>query len=175
MTRISAIAAMAAVLPLAAAAASKGDPAKDGSAFTRAISECRKVADGTARLACYDAAAATLDEAQAKGEIVVIDRAQATAAHREAFGLPVPSLSILTKALAPSDVDRFEGVVETARADVSGHWTLWLEGGPVWRQIDGDLSRAPHPGSKVRIRHGVLGSFLMNVDDQPAVKAHRDQ
>lgn len=155
--------------PLAAHAADRSAPQ------FQAVLDCRKVADNAQRLACYDAAAAKMGEAETHGEIVVIDRAQATAAHREAFGLPIPSLSFITRALKPDEVNRVDGVVDTARADVNGRWTFGLEGGAVWRQISGDLYKSPHHGSKVSIRHGSLDSFLMNVDGQPSIKVHRDQ
>ena len=158
--------------PLAAHAADK--PAASAPQF-HAVLDCRKVADNAARLACYDSAAAKMGEAETHGEIVVIDRAQASAAHREAFGLPIPSLSFITRALKPDEVYRVDGVVDSVRADANGRWTFALEGGAVWRQISGDLNNAPRHGSKVSIRHGSLDSFLMNVDGQPSIKVHRDQ
>jgi hypothetical protein len=138
-----------------------------------AVLECRKVADDKARLACYDAAAGRMDEAEAKGEIVVIDKAQASQAHKEAFGLPIPSLDFITKALKPDEVDRLEGVVRTARQGADDKWTIELEGGAVWRQISGDLLRSPRQGQKVTVRKGSIGSFLMSVDGQPTIKVHR--
>jgi len=162
----------AAGAPLAAQAKDK-EP--DRAPQFQAVLNCRSVADNAARLACYDAAAARMGEAETHGEIVVIDRAQATAAHREAFGLPLPSLAFVTRALKPDEVNRVEGVVDSARVDQNGRWTMALEGGQVWRQISGDLSRDPHHGSKVAIRHGSLDSFLMNVDGQASIKVHRDK
>lgn len=165
-------------LALAAPAAAKdknADAPKGKAAAFQAVLDCRGVADSAARLACYDAAAGRMNEAETKGDIVVIDRAQASAAHREAFGLHVPSLSFVTRALKPEEVDRIDGVVDSARADINGRWTMKLQDGPVWRQISGDLTRPPHTGSKVAIRKGSLGSFLMNVDGQPSIKVHRDE
>jgi hypothetical protein len=141
----------------------------------RAVLDCRGLADNTARLACFDAATAKMGEAETRGDIVVIDRAQASAAHREAFGLHVPSLGFVVRALKPEEVDSLDGVVRAARADINGHWTLILEDGARWRQISGDLMRAPRAGSKVRIHKGSLGSFLMNVDGQTTIKVHRDE
>lgn len=164
-------AAAAASLPALAHAAET--PAR-AEAF-QAVLDCKKVADPGQRLACYDAAAAKMGEAETKGDIVVIDRAQASAAHRQAFGLSLPSLSFVTKALKPEEVDRLEGVVKSARADINGKWTLVLEDGARWRQISGDLMRPPKAGSKVSIRRGTIGSFLMNVDGQQAIKVHRDE
>jgi len=167
-----------AALGLAASPAAAKDKAAANSAHAaafQAVLDCRGVADNAARLACYDAAAGKMGEAETRGDIVVIDRAEANAAHREAFGLHVPSLSFVTRAVKPEDVDRVEGVVESARADVNGRWTFRLQGGAVWRQISGDLMRPPHAGSKVSIRKGSIGSFLMNVDGQPSIKVHRDE
>ena len=171
---------MAAMGLIAALCAASAAQAKDAAAQTKAaafqaVLDCRAVADGAQRLACYDAAAAKMGEAETRGDIVVIDRAQASAAHRDAFGLHVPSLSFVTRALKPEEVDRVDGVVESARADINGRWTLALQGGAVWRQISGDLDRPPKAGSKVAIRKGTLGSYLMNVDGQPSIKVHRDE
>lgn len=151
----------------------KDKEAQRRSAAFQAVLDCRAVADTAARLACYDAAAARMGEAETRGDIVVIDRAQASAAHREAFGLHVPSLDFVIRALKPEEVDRMDGVVSGARADANGHWTIILEGGAQWRQISGDLQRPPRNGSKVSIRQGTLGSFLMNIDGQPSIKVHR--
>jgi hypothetical protein len=170
--RLAALAGLAiALAPGLAAAADKPSRAQ---AF-QAVLDCKKVTDPAARLACYDAAAGKMDEAETKGDIVVIDRAQASAAHREAFGLHVPSLEFVAKALKPDEVDRLTGVVKSARADINGKWTLVLEDGARWRQISGDLQRPPKAGSKVAIRRGSLGSFLMNVDEQASIKVHRDE
>jgi hypothetical protein len=176
--RIGAAGIVLAALGLAASPAVAKDKEAAGggrAAAFQAVLDCRGIADGAARLACYDAAAGRMGEAETRGDIVVIDRAQASAAHREAFGLHVPSLSFVTRALKPEEVDRIDGVVDSARADINGRWTMKLQDGAVWRQISGDLSRAPHGGSKVAIRKGSLGSFLMNVDGQPSIKVHRDE
>src|SRR4051812_25912743 len=119
-------AAAAAALPALAHAA---QPSPDKAAAFQAVLDCRKVSDSAARLACYDSAAAKMGEAETRGDIVVIDRAQASAAHREAFGLHVPSLSFVTKALKPEEVDRIGGVVKSARADINGKWMIVLEDG----------------------------------------------
>ena len=65
--------------------------------------------------------------------------------------------------------------MDTARADASGRWTVALKDGAVWRQISGQLAKAPRNGSKVTISKGSIGSFLMSIDGRPPVKVHRDQ
>lgn len=140
-----------------------------------AVLKCRTITDSAQRLACYDAAAGQMGEAEKKGEIVVIDRAQAKAAHREAFGLHVPSLDFVNRALRAEEVDAIDGVVASAQADANGKWTIRLQDGARWRQVSGDLARAPHSGSQVKIRKGSIGSFLMNVDGQQSIKVHREE
>ena len=167
----AAVALVAAALALPVCAS---EPPARAASFQQVL-DCRAVKGDAERLACYDAAAGRLDAAETRGDIVVIDRAQASAAHREAFGLQLPSLDFVTKALKPDEVSVLTGSVRGARADVNGNWTLSLEGGAVWRQISGQLLKAPRAGSKVRIRKGMIGSYLMNVDDQPSIKVHRDQ
>jgi hypothetical protein len=168
-----ACAALLSAAALPATGFAKEEPHTSAAAF-QAVLDCRKVADNTARLACYDAAAAAVGQAEAKGDIVVIDRAQAQKAHRQAFGLPVPSLDFLTRALKTEDIDKLDGVVKSARMDANGRWTMQLEDGAQWRQIAGDLLRDPHAGSKVVIHRGALGSFMMSVDGQAYIKVHRD-
>jgi hypothetical protein len=141
----------------------------------QSVLDCRGIADNAARLACYDAAAAKMDQAEAKGDIVVIDRAEAQKAHREAFGLHVPSLDFVRRALKPEEVDQITGVVKAARSDVNGRWTVVLDDGAVWRQIAGDQLRDPRAGSKVVIEKGAIGSFKMSIDGQPFIKVHRDE
>jgi hypothetical protein len=163
------------VLALCVALPATAAPANPRLPVIESLAACRAIVDAGQRLACYDRAAAGLDEAERKGEVVVIDRARAEAAHREAFGLPVPSLDFIAKTLSPGNADRISGVVRSARADANGYWTVALEDGAVWRMIDGMLSRPPRAGSKVSIARASLGSFKMNVDGQPAVRVHRDQ
>ncbi len=51
------------------------------------LARCRTITDDQARLACFDKAAATFDEAEKAGDIVVVDKAQAGEVKRQAFGL----------------------------------------------------------------------------------------
>ena len=54
------------------------------------------------RLACFDAAAARLDEAEKKGDIVVVDRRQAQEVRRQAFGFTLPSLTLFDRGRGPA-------------------------------------------------------------------------
>jgi hypothetical protein len=160
---------------LAAGPGLAAEPPAHAAAF-QAVLDCRSVTDDAKRLACYDAAAGRMATAEKSGDIVVIDKQQAREAHRQAFGLNLPSLDILTKGLTHEEVDSVDGVVRAASQDGSGRWTIVLTDGAIWRQIsDETLNREPKPGTKVTVRRAMLGSYMMRVDGQPGIRVHRSE
>jgi len=141
----------------------------------QAVVDCRKIEDGAQRLACYDAAADALAKAQSSGDLVTLDREQRRAARRQAFGFLLPSLAILDTGEKPEEMNRLEETLASASQDYQGKWTFVMQDGQVWRQIDDEvLSRRPHAGSQIEIRRATLGSYMLTVDRQPGVRAHRD-
>jgi len=149
--------------------------AKRAAAF-QAVLDCRATTDPTARLACFDAAASSLDQAETKGDIVVIDREQASTARKQAFGFELPSLDIFDKVMPKEELDRVTVTLKDAYRGSDGKWIMVLEDGAVWRQIDGEGPfNAPHAGSTVKIRRAALGSFFLNIDGQTAIRAQRSR
>jgi hypothetical protein len=185
------LAALAAGAALTGAALAAGKPVDKPSvarraAVLQAIVDCRKMTDSDARLACYDAAAAKLDEAESTGQVVVVDREQARQVRRDIFGLQLPSLDIFNlggggKGAAATvakgeEVDKLLATVKEARQLGDGKWTIELDTGAVWRQIENsDIALDIRPGQTVEIRKGAIGSFVMKVGGQPGFKAHRDR
>jgi hypothetical protein len=157
-----------------AASAPKGP---DRATLVKALSDCRGIADPTERLACFDKAAAALDEAQAKGDVVVVDRKQVHEVKRQAFGFSLNALSIFDRAGVKDTADEsITATVKSAYRNASGKWVVTLDSGAVWRQIDDEeLSRDPKPGANVRVRRAVLGSYMMSVEGQPGLRVHRDE
>ncbi|HEX4179677.1 MAG TPA: hypothetical protein VHY32_02690 [Caulobacteraceae bacterium] len=146
--------------------------------LVKALSDCRAITGPTERLACFDKAAAALDEAQTKGDVVVVDRQQVREVKRQAFGFHLDALSIFNKGGAkeePGD-NAITATVRSAYRNAAGKWVVTLDNGAVWRQIDDEeLGREPHQGSQIRVRKATLGSFMMNVDGQPGIRVHRDE
>lgn len=168
--------ALAALLAgaLAASGAAAQPKAEGRAALVQTLSDCRKVADDTARLACYDSAAAALEQAEAKGDIVVVDREQARTVRRQAFGFQLPSLSMFERGEEKETVDNVSGKIAQARQDGSGKWILRLEDGAVWQQVDvQELSLYPKPGQSVTVRKATLGSFLASVEGRRAFRVRR--
>jgi hypothetical protein len=135
------------------------------------------VAADAARLACYDRVASELSAAERSGEVVVVNREQVRAARRQAFGFNLPSLDMFSPRGDPAEaVDRAALVLARAYQDGAGKWVLQTQEGQVWRQMDTErLGRAPQAKSKVEIRRAAMGSYLMNIDGQRAIRVRREQ
>jgi hypothetical protein len=170
---------LAAVLVLAAASPASAAPviALQGRAdVLKALDACRAMTGDAARLDCYDKASAALEQAEAAGDVVVVDRAQARAARRQAFGFNLSDLSVFDRALGKDEANSLTATAAEAYRNGDGKWIIVLDDGAHWRQIDdADLSRPPRQGSAIKIRHASLGSFVMNIDGQPYIRVHRDQ
>jgi hypothetical protein len=164
------IAALSAPQLLAAPAPTPQQRAKE----LQQLIDCRKIADNAQRLACFDQAAATLDQAETKGDIVVVNREQARKVRRQAFGFTLPSISLFERGEKAEDIASTEGKIASARKTVTGRWEITLDDGAKWAQIDStEIPIDPKPGQTVKINRGAIGSYLMQVANQRAVKVHR--
>lgn len=142
-----------------------------------AMLRCRAIADDSARLACFDSAAASLQAAVASRDVVVVDRNQIRESRRTLFGLPIPDLPLFGggDGEEEEEIQSITGVVRSASRDGDGRWLVRLEEGSVWRQIDSrPLALRPRAGMEVEIDRGALGSYRMSVAGQPGIKVRRE-
>ena len=175
MSQIRFAFAAALAVALAAGPALAAKPAPTRAPAVQAVVDCRKIDDGAQRLACYDAAVAKMDEAQSNGDLVTLDREQRRQVRHQAFGLTLPSLAMFDVGEKDDAVNKIDETLASARQDPQGKWTFVMQDGQVWRQIDDEfLSRDPHNGSAIVITRAMIGSYMLSVDGQPAVRAHRD-
>ncbi len=159
-----------------AARAAAPPPPPERAAVVQAITDCRKITDDAARLACYDKAAGALDVAETKGQVVVIDQEQVKTVRRQAFGLALPSLNFVFKSAPKSGegVDQLTLVIGSAHKDGAGKWVFVSTEGPVWRQTDDfDFADDPAAGAKLLIKGGLMGSFFCKVGAAPQVRCQR--
>jgi hypothetical protein len=175
-TRLTLAALLLAGLP-AALLAQQNDPPPRSQAFD-ALIRCRAIAEAAARLQCFDTAAAALEAAAARRDVVVVDRAQVREGRRRLFGLSLPRIPIFgggdDEQNEADRVDMVEGVVASASQDSLGRWVIVLRDGAVWTQADQHpLALRPRPGQPIVIRRGALGSFMMRVNGQPGLRATR--
>jgi hypothetical protein len=178
MTRL--VLALAAALVLApgaqAGAPAPSMPAPTGRpAVLQDVLNCRAQTDPGQRLACFDAAAAKMADAESSGQVVVVDREQAREVRRQAFGFNLPSMNLFKGSKEP-EMDRVTVKIKSAQQGPRGRWRFVLEDGAIWDQVDdAALNRDPKPGSTAVIRKGALGAFMINVDGQLSLRVRRAQ
>lgn len=162
------------LLGAAAAFPATAQPRPEGrAAIVREVVDCRKLTDDSARLTCYDAATAALDQAEAKGDIVVVDREQVRSVRRQAFGFALPSLTLFEKGEKPEILNVVTLPVKSASRGGDGKWIIRFDD-QVWRQIDtGEFSREPRPGTVATIRSAMMGSYLMSIGGHAGVRVKR--
>jgi hypothetical protein len=177
--RITATAAVLAALAASPALAA-GKPKPPEAVRAKALDDlarCRTIAEDQARLACFDKAAATFDEQEQAGDLVVVDKSQAREVKRQAFGLNLNgALGIFDRGIHAEKVDSVTLTVAQAKQNPEGRWVITFTEGQIWRQIDTDpLDRDPRPGDTAVVSQGTLGSFFVRVGHDRAMRAHRDQ
>jgi hypothetical protein len=151
-------------------------PDLNHAAVIQAVSDCRKIADKDARLACFDTAASALDQAQAQGQVMVVDRDTVKTVRRQSFGFNIPSLSVFTHGPKEEAIDKVTVDLSGGHVGPDGKWRFSTVDDAVWRQIDSEqLYDSPHQGSKLAIRKGALGSFFCKLDGQSAIRCVRER
>jgi hypothetical protein len=141
----------------------------------REVARCRPLTEAAERLACFDRATAALLAAEEKADIIIVDRQQVEASRRSGFGFGPQDVTLLRQhgaQIAP--LDRIDGILAVAISDAGGQWTFELRDGAVWQQIDTNtLSRLPSAGQAVAIKRASLGSYLLAVGKDVAVRVRR--
>ena len=134
---------------------------------------CRSITDSTQRLACYDRQSDALSNALAKKEVVVIDKARATATKKSLFGFSIPDFGGLFGG-AGDDVKEIASTVTRVAQDPYGAWVVSLADGSTWaQQDDAPLGLGPEKGDKVVVHRGSFGAFFLRVNGQPGIRVKR--
>lgn len=172
MTKLLLAAAIALAVPVVASPALAAEPAEP--AVITALKACRAITADAERLACYDKAAQSVSKAQETGEVIIIDKQAARAARRQAFGLELPTLSILEKGVDKAETEKMQSVVKASRVDAEQRLVVTLEDGAVWRQIDDTmLGKPPKAGDTIEVKKAAMGSYMMKIGSQPAIRVRR--
>lgn len=165
-----------AALSISATAHAEPNNQTVGSQAFRDMLDCRQVQDATQRLACFDRQAAIVAGAKERQEIVVTDKAEIRQTRRKLFGFALPSSSVLGSDDSSAESSRLETQVASARRNRDGGWIVQLSEGGTWEQIDSRmLALSPKNGQKAIVTKGVLGSYFVSIDGQPAIKMRRVQ
>lgn len=136
---------------------------------------CKALPD-TERLACYDRAAAALDQAVAQKDVTLIDRQEVRRTRRGLFGFTLPRIGIFSDDENKEEAEEFAELnttVASARS-VDGRVEFRLGDGSdaVWRTTD-PVAFPPKAGTAVRIRRASLGSYFVKFGKDRMVRGMR--
>ena len=166
--------AVGAVLFGTAAAAQKKSTEGPPPAQIRGLLDCRDIADGAERLACYDKAASVIGDAVSRKDLVVFDRESVRKTKRGLFGLSVSDLGIFGDEDDAVEVKQIDGEIVSTAMNGDGGYIFRLADGSRWTQTDGKpIALPPEAGDKVVVKKGEFGSYILSVSKQPGVKVRR--
>jgi len=135
------------------------------------LMSCRTIAATDQRLACYDRAAAAMQQAIANQDLFMVDKERARAAGRSLFGFSVPNFGGLFG--NNDEISQIDGVIKSAGRNSDGGWLITLQDGSVWTQTDDWPGLDARPGKKVTVKRGMLGSFWLAIPGQNGIKVKR--
>lgn len=169
---------MAATLLCGAAAGAKDKAPRPQPQAWQDMVKCRQITDATARLACFDAQVAKLEQATSNGDIVLADRESVRQTKRGLFGFSIPGGGLLGESddKNAEEISEIDTTISAARQFGYGSWRITLADGSVWEQTDDTrLLFDPKSGNKVHVYKGPLGVYRANIDGQRAIKIRRVQ
>lgn len=177
--RIAIVFAAAALLSAAPAAAEDAEPAEPE--LYQKMVACKDLADPAERLACYDRQVAAFAAATSKRDIVIADREEVRKTRRGLFGFTAPIGRLLGLGgdgdgdeAEREEIDKLETKVARVGRTAEGGWRLTFEEAGTWDQIDTrGWVMSPKVGQVAVISRGALGSYLVSVDGQRAIKMRR--
>jgi len=145
------------------------------SPLVRALASCRSQTDDATRLSCYDAAAAALTEATKSGKVVVVEQEDVRKTRRSLFGFSLPKLPFFSgDSSADDQQDELTAKVASAGPIGHGKYRMKLEDGAFWETTEGSMAvNEPRAGDTVVIKRGPLGSYMMRIAGQRALRAKR--
>ena len=146
------------------------------SPLVQALANCRNQADDVTRLRCYDAAAGALTTAAARGDLVVLDQQNLKTARRALFGFSLPELPFFKGDRSADDPqDEITGKIASARPLSHGKWQIKLAGGGVWETTEASspTMKPPRADDPIAIKRGSLGSYLLRIAGQRALRGKR--
>jgi hypothetical protein len=173
---VFAAAALASAAPAAAEDAKPAEPE-----LYQKMVACKDIADPAQRLACYDRQVGAFAAAASSREIVIADREEVRKTRRGLFGFAAPIGRLLglgsdegKDGAGREEIDKLETKVARVGRTADGGWRLTFAEAGTWDQIDTrGWVMSPKVGQVAVISRGALGSYLVSVDGQRAIKMRR--
>lgn len=160
-----------AMLAISSGAQAKGEQAQ--SALVQSLERCRPITNDMERLRCYDVAAQALTDAAAQGNVVILDQEAARKTRSALFGFNIPKLPLFSGDKSTVQ-DEITAKITSVRELPYGKWQIRIEDGALWETTETSAAVSnPRAGNMVVIRRGPLGSYMMRIDGQRALRAKR--
>jgi hypothetical protein len=159
-----------------AAPATAQDATEQSSVIADQLLNCRSITEAQARLACFDANAATFAAAREANQIVVLDREEVRQAKRSLFGFSLPRIRLFggDESNEP-EVREIESTLASVQSAGGNRWALTLADNSRWQTTDASSTFFPRNGQDVKIEAGILGSYSAKIGSGRAVKVKRIQ
>lgn len=144
-----------------------------------ALLQCRAIADGPQRLACFDRQVGAMNEAAQRDEVVVLDKGELKKTRKTLFGFSFPKLPFLGGAEDQDERKEEEGFnhiqakIVSVRSLGYGKWQIALDDGAQWATTEAVTGRDPKAGLSIEIRRAAMGSFMGKVEGGRAVRMKR--
>ena len=169
MVRILCLVLLACLLAPAAQAQTDSAPAALAPLYA-----CRGLPD-TERLQCFDQQLDRLSQAEAAGDLAVVDRAQASAVERDSFGFSLPSLAGLfrNRATPEAPLEQIEAEVQQVLSHPDGRHSFVHTNGQRWTQVVPDNASNVRPGHHIAIHRAAMGSFMLSPEHGQAHRVRR--
>jgi hypothetical protein len=137
-----------------------------------ALRSCAKIADDTARLACFDHEVARDSVTDPPGK----EPTPASLSPEEKLGLSERRVQRLesTGTAQPQEISKLQAHIVRTSSGRDGRDVFELDNGQTWQQTEAQLSFTARPGDTVTITKGALGSFwLTKSPSQQAARVKR--
>lgn len=138
--------------------------------------ECRKIADPTARLGCFDQQTAAVEAAASAKDLIIADRDQIKKARRGLFGLSLPKLDLFGGNADDEEerIAKIETTIQSALQVSGGKWLVVLEDGARWLQSDSTpVLGSPKAGEVIVIERAAMGSYMAKIGKKRAFRVQR--
>lgn len=176
-----AIAVLFGALPVQAQDASS--LAREDRVTLNILRECARIADATARVACYDrnigADIAQGGQAARAGGVAASPVPTPPAPSSPVAAQPLPQFGANQLPASPRPesqrVDRIKATVSAATQRAPGIWLLTLADGTQWQLVDAAPGSfdPPRKGSEIEIAAASLGSYILRYRGQTGLRIRR--
>jgi hypothetical protein len=136
---------------------------------------CRAITQAEQRLACFDAASSTIEQAREAREIVLLDRTAVRKAKKSLFGFSLPKLPFFggdDDDDGDDPVTEITSTFESVREIGYGKWQFTIPDGGTWQSTE-PLSSAPKEGQAVTLKRGIAGGYMMRIGKGPLRRVKR--